>query len=146
MGWGSCVCWGMYWWMGVHNHSNFHLSFTPPPQSFLHSFKPADLTLEEAGSRLRQALDKVRHTQHPLQSYVHTYSVCVTACTCHLSARHVTQRCNVFNSVTPQCHTTQLTVTQACGHDSDMSCSLICEQVSNHCLPRLACLVSPNST
>ena len=33
-----------------------------PPQTFLRSLKPADLTLEEAGSRLRQALDRVSHT------------------------------------------------------------------------------------
>ena len=45
----------------LHKHTTSqYLLIPPPPQTFLRSLKPADLTLEEAGSRLRQALDKVR--------------------------------------------------------------------------------------
>ena len=44
----SCYCVG-YWWVHV----------CPIPQDFLKAFHPVDYTLEEASSRLRQALDKV---------------------------------------------------------------------------------------
>ena len=55
-----------------------------PPQTFLRSLKPADLTLEEAGSRLRQALDRVSHTndihQRTTQSVSLPTSVNLSTC------------------------------------------------------------------
>ena len=52
--------------------------------SSVHSLKPADLTLEEAGSRLRQALDKASHTndihQRTTQSVSLPTSVNLSTC------------------------------------------------------------------
>ena len=59
-------------------------SSSPPPQTFLRSLKPAPLTLEKAGSRLRQALDRVSHTkdihQRTTQSVSLPASVNLSAC------------------------------------------------------------------
>ena len=76
-------------------------SSSPPPQTFLRSLKPADLTLEAAGSRLRQALDRVSHTkdihQRTTQSVSLPASVNLSACvspfcplTCHTTLLPVT--------------------------------------------------------
>ena len=84
-------------------------SSSPPPQTFLRSLKPADLTLEEAGSRLRQALDRVSHTndihQRTTQSVSLPTSVNLSACRVLITVFVVCP-----HSVPSQCHTTLLPV------------------------------------
>ena len=69
-----------------HRRRLICLSSSPPPQTFLRSLKPADLTLEEAGSRLRQALDKVRHTNDIHQRTTQSVSLPTSV---NLSTAHV---------------------------------------------------------
>ena len=82
-----------------------------PPQTFLRSLKPADLTLEEAGSRLRQALDRVSHTNDIRTP--ENYTDRVTANICQLVSLSGLYRCvccvSPFCPLT--CHTTLLPVT-----------------------------------
>ena len=84
-------------------------SSSSPPQTFLRSLKPADLTLEEAGSRLRQALDRVSHTndihQRTTQSTALPTSVNLSTCQVWIAVFVVYP-----HSVPSQCHTTQLPV------------------------------------
>ena len=85
-------------------------SSSPPPQTFLRSLQPADLTLEEAGSRLRQALDRVSHTkdihQRTTQSVSLPTSVNLSTCQVLIAVFVVYP-----HSVPSQCHTTLLPVT-----------------------------------
>ena len=82
----------------LHKHTTSqYLLILPPPQTFLRSFKPADLTLEEAGSRLRQALDKVR--------------AWIMLSSCHIC---VPVSLFAFCSILSPCHSTHHPIKQLC--------------------------------
>ena len=137
-GWGGCtyvcVCWGMGGWMCVYNHTNpfiLHSTSSELP-ALLQAGRPdtgRGRVQTEAGPRQSEA-----HTQHPLQSYVHTYSLCVSlpvSVTCQLvmSLNVVMYSILSFCHLTmSHCTATYMPVTQLCGRASDMSC---CRTVNN---------------